>query len=140
LIDAPPTRRELALVAAGGAIGTAARYGLAEAFPVAGADFPATTLFINLAGAFALGLLLELLVRRGRPDAWARLFLGIGALGAFTTFSTFTVEVAGLLRDDEAALAGAYLGASLVGGLLACLAGLTLAGWRAGRIPDEGES
>lgn len=138
MIATPVTGRDLALVAAGGAIGTAARHGIAEAFPVAPATFPTATLAINLAGAFALGVLLELLVRRGRPSGWARLLVGVGALGAFTTFSTFTVEVAELLRDGDAGLAGGYLGASLAGGLVACLAGLSVAGWRRGLVPDEG--
>lgn len=135
-----PTARSLLLVAAGGALGSAGRYGLARALPVASTTFPTTTLLVNLVGAFGLGLLLEHLLRRGQADGWIRLVVGIGLLGAFTTFSTLTVEVAGLLRDGEAGLATAYVSASVAGGLVACVAGLMAGGWRRGPVPDEGES
>lgn len=121
-------------------MGTGARYGVAEAFPVLPATFPTTTLAVNLVGAFALGLLLEYLLRRDLVEGWVRPAVGIGLLGAFTTFSTFAVEVAALLRDGDAALAVGYVGASVVGGIGACLGGLALAGWRRGPVPDEGES
>jgi len=134
------TARALMLVGAGGALGSAGRYGLGRAFPVPSTSFPTTTLVVNLVGAFGLGLLLEHLLRHGQAEGWIRLALGIGALGAFTTFSTLTVEVAGLLRDGETGLAVAYLCASVTGGLVACLAGLTAGGWRRGPVPDEGES
>lgn len=140
MTGARPTARDLMLVAAGGAFGSAGRYGLAQAFPVASATFPTTTLAVNLVGAFGLGLLLEHLLRHGRAEGWIRLVVGIGMLGSFTTFSTFTVEVAGLLRDGEATLAGGYVATSVAGGLVACLAGLTAGGWRRGPVPDEGES
>ncbi len=135
-----PTARDIALVAVGGSIGTAARYGLAEAFPIAAATFPTTTLLVNLVGAFALGLLLEHLLRVDRVDGWARVAVGIGVLGSFTTFSTFAVETAGLLRDGAGLLAAGYVAASVAGGIASCVAGLRLAGWRHGPIPDEGES
>ena len=140
MTDVHPTAREMALVAAGGALGAAARYGVAESFPVASSTFPATTLAVNLTGAFALGLLLEHLLRRGRAHGWIRLLVGIGVLGSFTTFSTFAVEVAGLLRDGEATIAGGYVAASVAGGIAACFAGLAVGGWRRGPVPDEGES
>lgn len=140
MTGSPDTGRDVALVAAGGALGTAARYGLAEAFPVASSTFPTTTLAVNVAGAFALGLLLELLLRSDRIVGWERPLVGIGLLGAFTTFSTFALEVAELLRDGKALVATGYVLATLVGGIAACTAGLALGGWRRGPVPDEGES
>jgi len=135
-------RREVALVALGGAAGASARYGLTEHFPTEAGRFPVTTMVVNLSGAFVLGLLLELLATRRADDPWLRPLLGIGALGAFTTFSTFAVEVAELLRDDALAVATAYLAISLGGGVAAATVGLTAAGWRPrmGAPPDEGES
>lgn len=145
MITKAPSRRDLALVAAGGAVGAVARYGVADLFPVAPATFPTTTLAINLVGALALGALLEYLVRPRptgdwRHGSWPRILLGIGLLGSFTTFSTFTVEIAELIRDHRPLLAVGYAGASAVGGIAACFAGLVIAGWRRAPVPDEGES
>lgn len=138
------------MIAVGGALGAAARYGIADTFAVARATFPTTTLTINLAGALALGVLLESLVRwRGRDGAveadqhrgdWLRIFVGVGLIGSFTTFSTFSLEIAGLIRDDRPLLAAAYATTSVVGGIVACLAGLAVAGWRRTPVPEEGES
>ena len=133
--------RRLALVAAGGAAGACARYGLSRAFPVGAGHFPTTTLAINLSGAFLLGLLLEALARRGSAEHWLRVLIGIGVLGAFTTFSTLADETAQLLHDGETGTAVAYVGASLAGGVAAVVLGLVAAGWRARPpVPDEGES
>lgn len=134
------TARTLALIAAGGAIGALGRYGLTRAFPVAPGTFPTTTLAINVAGAGALAFLLETLARRGAPDHWVRLAIGVGLLGAFTTFSTLAAEVALLWRDGHAALAVGYSVASIVGGAIAVGAGLAAAGYRAPPLPSEGEA
>ncbi len=136
----PLSPRALVVVGAGGAIGALARYGLGRAFPVAAGTFPTTTFAINVAGAFVLAFLLETLLRRRTPDHWLRLLVGVGVLGAFTTFSTMATELALLWRDGDRALAGAYAGASLVAGVVAVLAGLALAGFRHGPVPDEDES
>jgi CrcB protein len=136
-----PTRRALGLLAVGGALGALARYGLSRAFPVGAGTFPTTTFVINVSGAFALTVLLELLARRGTPEHWLRVFIGVGLLGAFTTFSTFATELALLWRDHERATAIAYALASVVAGVLAVLFGLVVTGWRRTTpLPDEGES
>jgi CrcB protein len=133
--------RRLGLVAAGGAVGALARYGLTKAFPVDPGHFPATTLAINLSGAFALGALLEVLARRGFPEHWLRMLVGVGVLGAFTTFSTLADETALLLRAGDTGTAVAYVAASLVGGVVTVGLGLVAAGWRIRPpLPDEGES
>ncbi|MEX2256525.1 MAG: fluoride efflux transporter CrcB [Acidimicrobiia bacterium] len=131
---------DLALIAAGGAVGSLARYGLGEAFPIEPHHFPATTFAINVTGAFLLGVLLEALTRRRTPEHWLRFLLGVGVLGAFTTFSSFMVEIVELARDGHGALAAGYTIASVLAGLVAVLAGLVAAGWRSPPLPAEGES
>jgi CrcB protein len=136
-----PTRRALAIVAVGGTLGALARYGLLRAFPVGAGTFPTTTFLVNVSGAFILTVLLEWLARRGTPDHWLRLLIGIGVLGAFTTMSTFATELALLWRDHERTTAVEYALASVVAGVLAVLLGLVVTGWRrATPLPDEGES
>lgn len=128
------------MVGAGGAIGAVARYGVATAFPVAEETFPTTTFVINTAGAFLLAFVLGTLVRRATPDHWIRLFVGVGVLGAFTTFSTLATELALLVRADRWGVAVAYAAASVGAGVVAVLLGLALAGRRGGPVPDEVES
>ncbi|MBX9245460.1 CrcB family protein [Actinotalea ferrariae] len=125
----------LVMVAVGGALGTGARLVVSGLVPTAANGFPTATLVENLVGAFLLGLLLEVLLRRGEEDARGRLVrlgLGTGALGGFTTFSSLAIELQRLLADGAFAVAGAYAAASLALGLLACLAGVAL-GARSGR-------
>ena len=85
------------LVAAGGAIGAAARY-LAGLWIVArlGAGFPWGTFFVNVTGSFLIGIIL-VLVQGGALPAGARLFLAVGVLGGYTTFSSFSYETLQLL-------------------------------------------
>ena len=136
----PLAPRALVVVGAGGAIGALARYGLGRAFPVAPGTFPTTTFAINVAGALVLAFLLETLVRRGAPDHWLRLLIGVGVLGAFTTFSTMATEIALLWRDGDGGIALVYTAASVLTGVAAVFAGLVLAGFRVPPVPDEDES
>ena len=107
------TRRvALPLVAAGGAVGAGARWGVLAV--VGSSGFPWPTLITNLVGCALLGVFLG---HRSSPSVL--LFLGAGLCGGLTTFSTFAVEVAALLREGSGGLAVAYLVASAVGGLTA---------------------
>lgn len=116
----------LAAVFVGGAIGTATRSLLSDAFPHRGDQWPWTTFCINVIGAFLLGSLLEGLVRSG-DDAGVRRLLrlgvGTGVMGGFTTYSTFMVET----TDLPWWLASAYLVATVVLGAIAAWAGIRTA-------------
>ena len=119
----------LALVAVGGAVGTTVRWSLETANPAASGGWPWTTFWINVTGALLLAALLETLAVLGPDDGWrraARLGLGTGVLGGYTTYSTFVVETASLGRDDRFLTAFAYDVASLSLGFLAALAGTVL--------------
>ena len=102
----------------GGTVGAGVRDQLSRAFAPTG-DFPWTTLAINISGAFLLGLLLDWLARAG-PDTGrrrqARLMLGTGLLGGYTTYSTFVVETVRLGEGGLVYLALAYDVGSLLAG------------------------
>lgn len=113
----------LAAVFVGGCAGGLARYAVTSAFP-AGGGFPWATLWVNLAGAFLLALLLVLTLEVLPPSTYLRPLLGTGFCGAFTTFSAITVSTSELVRDGRAGLGAGYLGASLLGGVAAGAVGL----------------
>jgi CrcB protein len=130
--------RSILLVAAGGALGTAARHLVGQAVPhVRGV--PVGVLLINVLGAFLLGLLLERLLRTG-PDTGGRLdlrlLLGTGLLGGFTTYSALATDTVALLAAGGAGRALAYALGTLVLGLLASLLGV----WCGGRPSVTGAS
>lgn len=138
-----PITRMAALVAAGGATGTAARAHLEAAFAPAPGAIPWVTLAINVAGSFALGALLELLLRTGPDTGWrkaVRLGCGTGLIGGFTTYSTFVLEVDQLTRDDHLLVAATYTVVSLVAGLAAAGAGLLAVNRLLGRRRASGET
>jgi fluoride exporter len=125
----------VALVALGGAAGTAARVAITLAVPSMGA-FPVATFAINVVGAFLLGMLLEVLARRG-PDAGRlrriRLLLGTGFLGGFTTYSALAIDTAKLTSSADTGTALAYsVGTILIGGV-ATWAGIVIGTRLAGR-------
>jgi CrcB protein len=112
------------LVFAGGGIGAVARYltGIA-AFKAFGPGWPYGTFAVNVLGGVAMGLLVGWLALRGGADQerW-RLLLGVGALGGFTTFSSFSLETINLIDDKGWAQAMVYIVASVlfaVGGVMA---------------------
>jgi len=120
----------LALVLVGGAGGTAARYGLEEAFPHHGTNWPTGTFVANILGAFVLGLLLEALVRRGDDTGRrrsVRLLMGVGFCGAFTTYSTLALEISLFVRDHAVGMAALYAAATVVAGVVAAWMGIVVA-------------
>lgn len=120
----------LAWIFAGGLIGTSARYLLEKAVPFHAPEWPWATFFINLVGAFALGVALEGLARMGDDIGWrqrARLLFGTGVCGTFTTYSAFALESSLILREGEVVLALGYTLATVVLGALAAWSGIAIA-------------
>jgi fluoride exporter len=126
--------RYVGLVALGGTFGTAARYLLTQTLP-SWHNVPVATLVVNVVGAFALGVLLAALSRRGRDVGLRRtirLLIGTGFLGGFTTYSSLAVETDALLSSGQGQLALAYaLGTIVIGGLAATSGILVASGRRA---------
>lgn len=118
---------QLLLIAAGGALGALARYGLGVYVGGRYGDhFPLGTLMINLLGSFAIGIVFVLVVERLvlHPD-WKQILM-VGFLGAFTTFSTFSLETVNLLANGYPGTAFAYVLASVTGSLAATWLALSL--------------
>jgi fluoride exporter len=112
-------------VAAGGAIGTAARAGLMWLLPTQAGGFPAAVFAVNVAGALALGWLVGRWERRAVGSAWHLPFFATGLLGSFTTFSALALDVAGLV-GSRPGVALAYALASVAAGWAAAAAGWSL--------------
>jgi CrcB protein len=117
--------RMLLAVAAGGALGSVARYlvgiGSARLF---GLGFPWGTLIINIAGSFLIGAFVELFALKWELPQEARVFLTVGICGGFTTFSTFSLDAYVLMERGEWWLVAAYIAGSVVlsiGALVAAL-------------------
>jgi CrcB protein len=129
--------RNALAVLVGGMIGTGLRLGADALLPHAASEFPVSTLVINVAGAFALGMV----VARVWPlaPAWLRFGLGTGVLGSFTTFSALMVSLIDLTSAGEPLIALGYLVASLVLGVGAGWAGLRLGARRPPTTPVEDE-
>ena len=113
-------------VMVGGAIGAGARHLVGQILLARlGPGFPWWTLSVNIAGSLMMGLLIGWLARSGGSDQ-ARLFLGVGVLGGFTTFSSFSMEVWTLFERGQMAQAAAYVGASVIIGIAACGVGMAM--------------
>lgn len=120
--------RSLVLVMAGGAIGAALRWQAGRfALDRFGPDFPWGTWFVNLAGCFLAGLAAGLLMRHGSAGDQMRLFLIVGLLGGFTTFSSFSLEAAFMIQRGQLLAAASYAVSSFAGCVLLLFAGLWLA-------------
>ncbi|RSU54668.1 fluoride efflux transporter CrcB [Sphingomonas sp. S-NIH.Pt15_0812] len=114
----------LVLVMLGGAIGSGARHWTGRwMLARLGPDFPYGTLTVNLVGGFAMGVLTGLLARVGGNEPW-RLLLGVGVLGGYTTFSSFSLDVVTLAERGQILTALGYVLLSVIGAILALFAGL----------------
>jgi len=132
-----PPWRSIAVVLLGGTVGTALREGMTLAVPRID-GVPIATVGVNVAGAFALGVLLEHLARRGPESGRARdlrLLLGTGVLGGFTTYSALAVDTVLLASGGSVGIAVLYALGTLVLGGVASWAGIAVAAGRAGRRP-----
>lgn len=118
---------QLLLVMFGGAIGSGARYLTGRATLSAfGPAFPYGTLAVNLIGGFAMGLLVGALARMSVPGENWRLLLGVGALGGYTTFSSFSLDVVTMIQRGDLGVALFYVLLSVIGSIVALFAGLSL--------------
>lgn len=114
-------------VAIGGAFGSVARYLTGLWFGrLFGTGFPWATLTVNIVGSFVMGLLVAAMAQAWSPPAEVRAFLTVGILGGFTTFSTFSLDVAMMLERGELGVAAAYMLSSLIVGIGGLFAGLYL--------------
>lgn len=110
--------KQLLAVAAGGATGAVLRWLLAGAIQrMAGGAFPWGTFAINAIGSFLLGFLFVWLIERSSVGEIARLAITVGLLGAFTTFSTYSLESVRLLQEGAFGMAAA----NVLGQVIICL-------------------
>ncbi len=109
-----------------GCLGALARYGLEGLVSRRAGAFPWGTFAVNVSGSFLLGLTVTLLGERLAVAPWLRAAVAIGFLGAYTTFSTLSLESYRLLETRSYALAGANLLGSITAGLVALYGGIVL--------------
>ena len=115
------------LVALGGGIGAAGRYGVSLAMPLKPGEWPWATFSVNVAGSLAIGVLAGWLSSRGdAAESW-RLFLGVGVLGGFTTFSAYSLETLRMIERGEWPAAAFYVLGSVAAGLAAVAIGAEIA-------------
>jgi fluoride exporter len=133
--DEPPRRRApsrwprlsvgvLLAVFVGGIVGGLARYGIGLAAPAPANEFPWDVFAVNVGGAYALALVLVLVLEVLRPTRYVRPALGTGFMGAFTTFSSLATATDHLLAHARPGLAVGYVVGSVFGGLAAASFGL----------------
>jgi fluoride exporter len=115
-------------VALGGGLGALARYSV-SAWIIGrfGTDFPFATFLINVTGSFAIGVLLTVLTERLTVDPAYRLFVVVGFLGGYTTFSTYSFEALALMAGGAPLRAGLYILLSNVMSLGFAFLGIVLA-------------
>ena len=114
-------------VALGGAVGSVARY-LINISPLAGVfeKFPFPTFLINIIGSFLIGFFMIVFADKFVVNENIRMAVIVGFLGAFTTFSTFEMEIFGLMREKQLMTAFLYLALSIIVGFAGVLAGVAL--------------
>lgn len=124
-LTGPRRAAVLSAIAAGGIAGAEARYGLGLAWPHPTTGWPWSTLIINTSGCLLIGVLMVLITERFTPHPLLRPLLGVGVLGGYTTFSTFTVDTLTLAVHGHPLLAAGYLLVTPLAALAAVWAGAT---------------
>jgi fluoride exporter len=109
-----------------GAVGVLARHAVQQIVPRHG-EVPWGTLLVNVSGAFILGFLFTLIIRRFETPMWIQEALLVGFLGGYTTFSAFSLETFLMIEHGRVALAASYSIGSVLGGVAAVFAGIHLA-------------
>jgi len=119
--------KQLLIIGLGGGAGSMLRFAIQKLFnPQTAAAFPTGTLVVNIAGCFLIGILWSLFSKNISWSEDNRLLLMTGLCGGFTTFSAFTLEGIGLLKENKTTLFLIYVIASVIGGLLATLVGIRI--------------
>lgn len=119
--------RELAAIYMGGCLGALARVSINQILPGGAAGWPWATFAINISGSLALGYFTTRLQERLPLSIYRRPFVGTGFCGAFTTFSTFQVEIMTLLDHGRLGTAAAYASASIAAGFAGVALGTAVA-------------
>ena len=115
------------IVGLGGAAGSILSYGIQKIFTThSEGEFPSGTLLVNISGCFLIGMLWSLIGRSSFGNEDLKLLLMTGFCGGFTTFSAFTMEGIGLLRENKTSFFVIYVAASVIGGLLATFIGFRI--------------
>jgi CrcB protein len=113
-------------IAIGGALGAMARYGVSTlVFDTSAQRFPYATLSVNVLGSFAMGFLFVIIAEKAMLPPVMRSMLMVGFLGAFTTFSTFSLDALGLWQNGHLLMALVYA----LGTVVLCLAAVCLGVW-----------
>lgn len=113
-------------VAIGGALGSVARYALSSwIFDITSHKFPYATLIVNVAGSFVMGILFVVIVERAVLPAEMRSLLMIGFIGAFTTFSAFSLDALGLWQNGHVLMSVIYM----ITTVILCLVAISTAIW-----------
>ena len=118
----------LVAIAIGGAVGALGRHFVNVVIgSLLGTGFPWGTVTVNIVGSFLMGVLIHMLAVSWNVSPEMRALLTVGALGAFTTFSTFSLDVVTMYERDALLLVGVYVVVSVVASIGALLVGLRLA-------------
>ena len=115
------------LVALGGGLGAAGRYGVSLVLPAKPGEWPWATFSINVLGSLLIGALVGWLSTRGEAGEPWRLFLGVGVLGGFTTFSAYSLETLRMVERGEWSMAIFYALGSVLAGFAAVAIGAEVA-------------
>ena len=116
---------EILLIGCGGAVGAISRYGLSRLGELLSkSGFPLGTFIANMIGCFSIGLLIGSGI--GQQNSNVRMAVGVGFLGALTTFSTFAAETVSLADDSKWSQAVGNVGANLIVGLLLVVVGMAI--------------
>ncbi|PWW34051.1 MULTISPECIES: fluoride efflux transporter CrcB [Paenibacillus] len=129
--------KEIFYIGIGGILGTLCRYGIQLWMPAANEGFPWAVLLINAIGSLFLGWFFTIAVP-GKITPQLRLAIGMGFTGAFTTFSTFTLDVVRLSEGGMWGKAVIYLVVSILAGLLLCVLGIKVGQRMLGKPTQDG--